>query len=59
MPYALGIDLGGTKILAGLIDTASGQVLTTAVQPTRAEHGPGRPGAGRRRPRSGSAPFDP
>jgi glucokinase len=40
MAYALGIDLGGTKILAGLIDTATGDVLSTAVQPTRAEHGP-------------------
>jgi glucokinase len=40
MVYALGIDLGGTKILAGLIDTDTGEVVSTAVQPTRAEHGP-------------------
>jgi glucokinase len=40
MPYALGIDLGGTKILAGLIDTETGAIVSTAVQPTRAEHGP-------------------
>jgi glucokinase len=40
MVYALGIDLGGTKILAGLIETETGEVLSTAVQPTRADHGP-------------------
>ncbi|GAC1402415.1 MAG: ROK family protein [Chloroflexota bacterium] len=40
MPYALGIDLGGTKILGGLIDTDTGEVVSTAIQPTRAEHGP-------------------
>src|SRR5947209_1368761 len=40
MVYALGIDLGGTKILAGLIDTETGEILSTAVQPTRAQHGP-------------------
>src|SRR5579864_494158 len=40
MPFALGIDLGGTKILAGLIDTETGTVLSTAVQPTRASLGP-------------------
>lgn len=40
MAYALGIDLGGTKILAGLIDTTTGEVVATAVQPTRAESGP-------------------
>lgn len=40
MPYALGIDLGGTKVLAGLIDIETGNIVSTAVQPTRAEHGP-------------------
>lgn len=40
MTYALGIDLGGTKILAGLINVESGEVVATAVQPTRVEHGP-------------------
>lgn len=34
MSHALGIDLGGTKILAGLIDIDNGQVLATAVRPT-------------------------
>src|SRR5579864_5664241 len=40
MAYALGIDLGGTKILAGLIDTDTGEIVSTAVQSTRADHGP-------------------
>lgn len=40
MAHALGIDLGGTKILAGIIDTDSGKVVATAKRRTRAEHGP-------------------
>ncbi|HET8631142.1 MAG TPA: ROK family protein [Thermomicrobiales bacterium] len=36
----LGIDLGGTKILAGVIDLESGEVLATAKKKTRAERGP-------------------
>lgn len=39
-PYVVGIDLGGTKILAGLAD-ASGTVLATLAEPT--EHGAGAP----------------
>lgn len=33
--YGLGIDLGGTKILAGVIDLSSGEVLSTAKKKTR------------------------
>ncbi|GAC1632420.1 MAG: ROK family protein [Chloroflexota bacterium] len=40
MAHALGIDLGGTKILAGIIDVESGRVLATAKKRTRADHGP-------------------
>ncbi|PZS09295.1 MAG: hypothetical protein DLM70_01800, partial [Chloroflexi bacterium] len=36
--HALGIDLGGTKILAGIVDVDSGRVLATAKKRTRAEH---------------------
>lgn len=39
MPYGLGIDLGGTKILAGVIDLESGKVLSQAKKRTRAELG--------------------
>lgn len=38
--YGLGIDLGGTKILAGVIDLDSGAVLATAKKRTKAKHGP-------------------
>lgn len=34
--YGLGIDLGGTKILAGVIDLSTGAVLNTAKKKTRA-----------------------
>ena len=37
--YGLGIDLGGTKILAGVIDLDSGAVLATAKKRTKASHG--------------------
>ena len=37
--YALGIDVGGTKIYAGVIDLASGQVLSTGRKRTRPERG--------------------
>src|SRR5579859_5210252 len=37
--YALGIDLGGTKTLAAVIDIASGEVVTSARKRTRAERG--------------------
>lgn len=37
--FGLGIDLGGTKILAGVIDLGSGAVINTAKKRTRAEHG--------------------
>jgi glucokinase len=40
MPYALGIDLGGTKVLAGVIDAKTGRVLSAAKKRSRAEHGP-------------------
>ena len=40
MAYVLGIDLGGTKALAGIIDVETGRVLSTAKKRSRAEHGP-------------------
>lgn len=38
---AVGIDVGGTKIAAGVVDIASGRVLERAQQPTRPERGGG------------------
>ncbi|MGI8968347.1 MAG: ROK family protein [Chloroflexota bacterium] len=38
--HVLGIDLGGTKVLAGVVDTKTGEVLSTVKKRTRAEHGP-------------------
>ncbi|HEU5227365.1 MAG TPA: ROK family protein [Ktedonobacteraceae bacterium] len=37
--YALGIDLGGTKILAAVVDVLSGEVIASARKRTRAERG--------------------
>ncbi len=37
--YALGIDLGGTKILAAVVDVKSGEVVASARKRTRAERG--------------------
>ena len=37
--YALGIDLGGTKTLAAVIDITSGEVIASARKRTRAERG--------------------
>ncbi len=37
--YSLGIDLGGTKILAGVIDVGSGEVVSTAKKKTKVEEG--------------------
>lgn len=39
MAHVLGVDLGGTKMLAGVIDTETGQVLATAKKRTRVERG--------------------
>lgn len=39
MPCALGIDIGGTKIAAGLVDTDSGHVLARHQRPTLAGRG--------------------
>jgi glucokinase len=36
----LGIDLGGTKVLAGVIDVSSGKILARCKKRSRAEHGP-------------------
>ena len=36
---AIGIDVGGTKIAAGLVDLADGRVLARRMVPTRAERG--------------------
>lgn len=38
MSYALGIDLGGTKALAGVVDLKHGKVLSAVKKRTRAEH---------------------
>ena len=38
MGLTLGIDLGGTKVLAGVIDTKTGKVLGSAKKRSRAEH---------------------
>jgi glucokinase len=38
--YAVGIDVGSTKIAAGLVDLASGQILARERVPTVAERGP-------------------
>jgi glucokinase len=38
-PYVIGMDLGGTKILAAVVDER-GQIVTEAKQRTRAEKGP-------------------
>lgn len=40
MKHALGIDLGGTKVLAGVVDVETGQVLSRAKKRSHAEHGP-------------------
>lgn len=39
-PYGLGIDLGGTKILAGVVDLTSGAVLARAKKRTKSDQGP-------------------
>jgi glucokinase len=40
MRYALGIDLGGTKILAGVIDLDRGKVVSVAKRKSQADQGP-------------------
>src|SRR5947209_6043507 len=37
--YAIGIDLGGTKILAAVVDITTGEIIASARKRTRAEHG--------------------
>jgi glucokinase len=37
--YALGIDLGGTKVLASVVDITSGEVVTSVRKRTKAEKG--------------------
>lgn len=37
--YALGIDVGGTKIFAGVVDTSTGEVIATARKRTHPERG--------------------
>lgn len=37
--YALGIDLGGTKTLAAVVDITTGEVVSSERKPTRAEKG--------------------
>ena len=38
--HALGIDFGGTKLLAAVVDTATGEVVATAKKKTSAQDGP-------------------
>ncbi len=40
MAHVLGIDLGGTKVLAGVVDVKSGKILSTAKKRSAAQHGP-------------------
>ncbi len=40
MPYGLGIDVGGTKILAGVIDLETGDPLSSAKKKTKVGGGP-------------------
>lgn len=40
MRYTLGIDLGGTKVLAGIIDLKSGKVIASAKRRSQVEQGP-------------------
>ncbi len=40
MRHALGIDMGGTKLLAGVIDLQRGKILSTAKRKSRVEQGP-------------------
>lgn len=37
--YSIGVDLGGTKILAGIIETATGEVIATAKKRTKKDKG--------------------
>src|SRR5258708_7845771 len=37
--YALGIDLGGTKVLASVVDVTSGEVVASVRKRTKAEKG--------------------
>src|SRR6185437_10135453 len=37
--YAMGIDVGGTKIYAGIVDAETGEVLATARKRTHPERG--------------------
>src|SRR5262245_18897379 len=37
--YGLGVDLGGTKIMAGVVDVMTGKVVGSARRRTRAERG--------------------
>ena len=39
MNLLLGVDIGGTKIAAGIVDAETGQVLHKARIPTEAENG--------------------
>lgn len=39
-PYAIGIDFGGTKVLAGVVSLDTGEVIGTAKKKTKASDGP-------------------
>jgi glucokinase len=38
-PFAVGVDVGGTKIAAGLVDLRTGAIVSRSVEPTHAERG--------------------
>src|SRR5579875_1232713 len=40
MRYAVGVDLGGTKVLAGVIDLQRGKVVSSAKRRSQADQGP-------------------
>ncbi|HET7094985.1 MAG TPA: ROK family protein, partial [Thermomicrobiales bacterium] len=38
-PFAIGVDVGGTKIAAGLLDVETGEMVARRIAPTRPERG--------------------
>lgn len=42
MKYAIGIDLGGTKVLSALIDKETGEVMMSVKKKTKKDKGPGK-----------------
>ena len=40
MAYAVGVDIGGTKILSALINTETGKVVSSVKKKTKKDKGP-------------------